>query len=429
MRAFPDDAKITWAEGKIGARGSAALTHQQRALLRTWIQGKIHKSYADVAGLSMGDLSTAYNDPSDKVLLALAARVETKAALPVAVAVEVVKVVAADDGPIPAPVELVKNGRHGPENADEVAGAIAAALAGLRIKAGLDEGRVRAIAAEEAGKVASPERVIVVREGKEPARVDLGVQHFKFPLLLRVLETGMHAYLVGPAGTGKTTAAHQAEKALTLGRYECQSFYGTMTATTLLGYKDANGNYHDTPLRRAYESGGLWCADEVDAGNANGTVVLNSALANGVCSFADKMVVRHAGFRCVACANTVGQGASRQYVGRNQIDAATLDRFCFIDWPIDEGLESALLGVKGPQETLRLDEGGILSAQDWLSRVRAVRAAVDALAVRHLVTPRAALFGVALFAAGIGRKHIEEMVLWRGLDSEQRARVEAKAGK
>jgi len=125
------------------------------------------------------------------------------------------------------------------------------------------------VAAEAVAKVAMPERVIIVKESKPEERQDLGLQHFKFPLLLKVLEAGMHAYLVGPAGTGKTTAAHQAEKALTLGSYECQSFYGTMTATTLLGYKDANGNYHDTPLRRAYEQGGLWCADEVDAGVAD----------------------------------------------------------------------------------------------------------------------------------------------------------------
>ncbi|MCH7728630.1 MAG: hypothetical protein IH991_19420, partial [Planctomycetes bacterium] len=72
-------------------------------------------------------------------------------------------------------------------------------------------------------------------------------------------------------------------------------------------------------------------------------VVVNAALANGHLRLPDGTTVdRHADFVCAAAANTFGTGADRQYVGRNQLDAATLDRFaaCRLAFDYDVDLET-----------------------------------------------------------------------------------------
>jgi cobaltochelatase CobS len=46
--------------------------------------------------------------------------------------------------------------------------------------------------------------------------------------------------------------------------------------------------------------------------------------------------------RCAASANTYGRGPDRAYVGRQQIDAATLDRFVMVTVDVDEALEQSV---------------------------------------------------------------------------------------
>jgi len=58
-RAFPDDAKVTWSESKLGVRGSAVITHKQRSLARTWLQGKLRATYQEVMGVSLPALAAA----------------------------------------------------------------------------------------------------------------------------------------------------------------------------------------------------------------------------------------------------------------------------------------------------------------------------------------------------------------------------------
>jgi hypothetical protein len=109
------------------------------------------------------------------------------------------------------------------------------------------------------------------------------------------------------------------------------------------------------------------------------------------------------------------------------LDAATLDRFAVLDWPVDEGLEAAMVGLPAPAPVLDIARGGLLDAAGWLARVRAVRASVEKQQVRAVVSPRATVAGVALLAAGLGRYWTEEMVLWRGMPADARARVEGGA--
>ena len=72
--------------------------------------------------------------------------------------------------------------------------------------------------------------------------------------------------------------------------------------------------------------------DEMDASCPEALIILNAAIANGYFNFPAPIgnVTKHPNFRCVAAGNTMGFGADAQYVGRNQLDAATLDRFAMI---------------------------------------------------------------------------------------------------
>jgi hypothetical protein len=90
---------------------------------------------------------------------------------------------------------------------------------------------------------------------------------------------------------------------------------------------DAQGKYVPTPFYTLYKEGGVFCLDEMDAANPNLINLLNGGLAGKMMSFPCGMVDRHPNFICVASANTFGTGSTEQYIGRNPLDAASLDRF------------------------------------------------------------------------------------------------------
>lgn len=156
--------------------------------------------------------------------------------------------------------------------------------------------------------------------------------HKDFETILKLIGTREPVMLYGPAGSGKTHTAVQAAEALGLSYYSI-SVNEQTTKTDFLGYFDANSNLIKTNFRRAYEEGGMYIIDEIDAANPNVLTVLNSALSNGFMAFPDGNVTRHEKFVCVCTANTTGDENNIQYIGRNILDAATLDRF--LRWYVD----------------------------------------------------------------------------------------------
>jgi MoxR-like ATPase len=217
----------------------------------------------------------------------------------------------------------------------------------------------------------------------------VGAKHSMLPTLIKLAASRLPMLLVGSAGTGKTHAALQVSEALGL-PFETISVGAQTSKSDLLGFITATGTYVPTAFRRCYESGGVYLMDELDAGNANVLTILNAALSNGSCPFPDKMITKHADFVFMGSANTFGLGASRQYVGRNQLDAATLDRFCTVSFDIDEKLEYLLSGA-GSSDT----------ASKWLATVRKVRSYVESEGIRALVTPRATYKGATMLDAGL----------------------------
>lgn len=227
--------------------------------------------------------------------------------------------------------------------------------------------------------------------------------HKQFEQIMKAISTGIPIMLVGEAGAGKTTCVDGVAKALERTFYY-MSVGSQTTKSDLMGFIDANGVYRPSVFRKAFEEGGVFLLDEVDAGNANVITCLNAALANGVCSFPDGMIERHKDFVCVASANTFGTGASRSYVGRNQLDAASLDRFAVIEFEYDEGFERALAGN-----------------DEWVDRVQRIRKAVKG--ERIVVSPRASIYGAQLLKAGMKEKDVMEMVIIKGAPADLRSKI------
>jgi MoxR-like ATPase len=246
-------------------------------------------------------------------------------------------------------------------------------------------------------KLAGEVRPIEVRLPNKTIQVE-GVRHAEFENLLTAVGIGQPVLLVGPAGTGKTAASYHISQALDL-TFHSISVGSQTSKSDLVGYMDGGGTYRTTQFRDAYENGGLFLLDEADAGNSNVLILLNAALSNGYMAFPDGMIHRHKDFRMVATANTYGNGASRQYVGRNQLDAATLDRFTVLDWNIDDKIETAMAGTEA-------------SGAKWLRVVRAVRQRVsEQLELRVVISPRATLRGAQLLAAGMEFEKVLSMSL------------------
>lgn len=228
---------------------------------------------------------------------------------------------------------------------------------------------------------------------------DLGKQHFQFEKLSKYVQTKNNIFLVGSAGSGKTTAARNIAKALNIKFY----FTGAINSEyKLTGFIDAQGRIVNTEFRKAYEHGGLFLFDEIDASFPQAILAFNAALANDFMDFPDKKVPKHKNFYCIAAANTFGTGADRQYVGRNQLDAATLDRFITLNWEIDETLEHELA-----------------KNYEWVNYVQKARKAASKIGERHIISPRASMQGADLLRIGIDRKEVEKDVVWKGLDASR----------
>lgn len=234
-------------------------------------------------------------------------------------------------------------------------------------------------------------------------KVDVGLQHNQFPTLLKILASKLNVYLVGPSGSGKTHAAAQCAKALGVPFH----FTGAVASEfKLTGFIDAQGKIVSTEFRKAYEKGGVFLFDELDASYPQAVLAFNAALANDFMDFPDKRVERHKDFYCIAAANTYGQGADRQYIGRNQLDAASLDRFAFVNWDYDEKLERALA-----------------KNDKWVDQVQLIRDIARKLKVRHVISPRASIFGAQLLSNGLDQETVEKVVIWKGTDNATREKV------
>jgi len=217
--------------------------------------------------------------------------------------------------------------------------------------------KIEEAAKTELKKAANDYRPIVIKSpGKKNRKVE-GVLPDEFERMVQLGSQRIPMYLVGPSGCGKTYLAAKLAEALGFDletEYADMSMSEGVSESQLTGWLLPTGKggafeYVPSPFINIYENGGVFLFDEVDAGDPNLMVFMNKSLANDSIYIPQRhenpLVKRHPNFVPVAAANTFGTGADAQYVGRNQLDAATLDRFragmIFLDY--SDRVEEALV--------------------------------------------------------------------------------------
>lgn len=275
----------------------------------------------------------------------------------------------------------------------------------------LDETKVAEIVRSELAKADTVKHEIFVDDIKKG---DIGPHcHPVVSEMVDLLALSIPVYLYGPAGSGKSTAAKQAASALELDFYE----YGSILVKfELLGSMALDGSYQRSKFRDWFEHGGLLLLDEMDGSCPRAMVAFNNALrgpAGTMFTFPDGPVSKHEDCRLVAAANTTGNGSTIEYVGRNAIDAATLNGFAPMYMNYNEKVEESL--ARGHDW--------------WLETCRLAQAKTAELNLKkHIVSPRQIDFGSRLLS-GLGdnkanRKRAVKTFIRQTLGDDQWAQLD-----
>lgn len=225
-----------------------------------------------------------------------------------------------------------------------------------------------------------------------------GLFHSEFERILKLLENDIPTMLVGPAGSGKNVCIKQVADAMGLEMYYTNNVSNEFKIT---GFVDAGGVYHETEFYKAFKNGGIFFLDEIDSSDPSALIILNSAIANGYVTFPHEKVERHANFRCVAAANTWGNGRDYQYVGRNALDGASLDRFVSIKFDYDRNLEKALF-----------------PDQEILEFVWSARESAFQNSIRHIFSTRTIKYSYEMKNAGFDIETIIKSVVVKGMNAD-----------
>lgn len=272
------------------------------------------------------------------------------------------------------------------------------------------EAKLDGVKAELNAKVSELESIA----GQEPLAINFGTVetpkkeavHSQFMKVLNILKSQKriqkNIMFVGEAGSGKTHLAYNISQALGLKFYPMSVGLQT-TKSDLLGFINAHGEYVTSPVREAFEKGGVLLLDEFDSTHAGVVTIINSLLANGHCSFPDKIIEKNEKFICIVACNTYGHGANIDYVGRNRLDGATLDRFIVIDVGYDEKLEKILT-----------------NSDKWLKIVNQIRKNIQKQGIKMIVSPRASMNGADLLENGFNIDEVLDMCIFKGADTETR---------
>ena len=249
---------------------------------------------------------------------------------------------------------------------------------------------------------------------------EISKPHKAFKRALDCATIGVPTYLVGPAGTGKSTIARSIAKAL--GR----QFYSSAKLSSefqLVGYRDAAGNYSPTAFYEAFTQGGVFFFDELDASHPDAVVALNDAIASREFTFpCDTTPTKaHKDFYILAAGNTMTRGADRQYTSRKPLDAASVDRFLFIDIDYDNDLEvrfslAEYKALKGTNEE---------DARELVHGIQSYRKAALKAGIAHPITPRASLMGVSMLTVGWAVADIMKACVFKGLPTDQIKQLKA----
>lgn len=249
------------------------------------------------------------------------------------------------------------------------------------------------------------QRLVIEQPNEVDTKTIEGLTHKQLPMLLKAASVRdqwgnrKNILLKGPMGGGKSTACKQVADALDLSfGYIGQT---NMPHIVVGSQHPIDKTYRHTAFTEAFINGGVIVLEEMDAWNPNASLVLNPPLANGWLTLEDgSKHQRHPDCVVIACANTWGTGATAEYVGRNKLDDAFLDRFAFkMMWQYDDTLERA---------AARNDE--------VVDAVQRARFNAEHYGVKVAISPRASIDIADMVRHGFGIREAMQMSFLASLD-------------
>lgn len=268
--------------------------------------------------------------------------------------------------------------------------------------------------------------------------VAVGRQHYMMPNALAmaaaVRRTGV-VYMVGPAGTGKSTAGAVIAKAVNARKFIPITCGQSLDETDFLGFLNVQGGFVDKwGVADLFENGGMLFLDEVGNNSPSGAVAVNGILVNNEVAFAGgKVIHRHPDFMVVCADNTFGRGADAMYIGRSQLDAATLNRMCYLMWDTDWQLVGEYTGLK-PTKTEKppfkdpVTPAKPLTPTDfphWLDYIYEISNIISAKHIEAAIGSRQVENGIKLLCAGIDPKLVEWSVIWAHMSTDDANTIQA----
>lgn len=246
---------------------------------------------------------------------------------------------------------------------------------------------------------------------------------------------GLNVMLSGPAGSGKTTLAHQLSQLLTV-PFASISCTAGMSESQLTGWllpigESGRFDYVQSPFVRSIQQPSVFLLDELDAADANVVLSMNSLLANGFLTVSHKLdnptIERHVNSVIIAGVNSVG-GGDDVYTARTILDGSTLDRFYIVSVDYDEAYESELFnrskraGMKSPKweaNPFAVDQTAVDELRKYFFKVRRK---AEASQIRQIVSTRFAQKLLAAADCGIPFEEIKQDLL-ASWTTDERAHV------
>jgi cobaltochelatase CobS len=212
--------------------------------------------------------------------------------------------------------------------------------------------KVTAVPAGKSSAEVELERVLKELEALKASQPKKPLVHEQYDTILKLLKKKHAVYIYGPAGTGKSHMGMMITEELFGDKSKFYYMSSLADQFAITGYEDAGGVYRPSTFYKAFKYGGLILIDELDNSASEAVTALNTALSQKFYDFPSVgFTEAHPDFRIITAGNTIGRGATAEYISRQPLDLSSLDRFKFVHVTYSPAIENLL--AKGDEELLQ----------------------------------------------------------------------------